>query len=205
MDFCGSCGRPAGQGHVPGCPYQDPAGPDAQPGPPPASPSGTSRVVTPVLVAVAAGALLLAVFGVSLVLRSNGSENAADLTAATVTATPQATTTVVVTPRASPAKEITPTAAASKTVRSLPSGSWLTVLNSLPQAEKSEAEAQAEADALTSGSAQVVVVDSSAIPGLNGGYWAVSMVGFSNNDEARAACGRVGRSPGSTCYSRQVQ
>ncbi len=89
------------------------------------------------------------------------------------------------------------------TLRALPAGSWLTVLDSKPQTEWTEAAAWGAARAL--GYNGVTVVDSSAIPGLNGGYWAISLVGFSSRDAARAACASVGRDVGGTCYERLVQ
>lgn len=91
----------------------------------------------------------------------------------------------------------------SRTVTSLPSGTWLTVLDSLPKGERTEAEAWAMADSL-SGQARVVVVDSDRIPGLRAGYWAVAIPGSSSRDQASALCAGVGRSVGGTCYPRQV-
>ncbi|MDO5500248.1 MAG: hypothetical protein Q4F67_11285 [Propionibacteriaceae bacterium] len=89
------------------------------------------------------------------------------------------------------------------TITSLPSGTWITVLESRSKAERSEAEAWAEARGFPS-SANVVVVDSDRISGLNSGYWAVSIVGSTSRAEANGKCSLVGRSVGGTCYPRQV-
>lgn len=178
-----------------------PATPNAAPTAP--SPAAPSRSSGPAILAAVAGFVVLALIVVGVIWQRSSVGDTA-VVSATTTPVVTATATVVVSPRAAPT--VAPTAAAaSKTVRSLPSGSWLTVLNSLPQAEVAESAAQAEATTLSSGSATVVVVDSSAIPGLKPGYWAVSMVGFSSREQARDACSRVGRSPGATCYDRQVK
>lgn len=203
MDFCGSCGRPASDGHAPGCPYAAPQ-PLAPPRPPQGTPPPTQpkRKVGAAVIAVVAGLVLFAVLGATILLRGNGSGSVAS---DAVTASPSApvvtaTATVVVSPRAQPSAS-----ASSATVRSLPSGSWLAVLESLPQAEQTESMAQAQATSLSTGAGSVVVVDSTAIPGLNPGYWALSLIGFSSSVEARDACARVQRSPGPSCYDRQVR
>lgn len=90
------------------------------------------------------------------------------------------------------------------TVRTLVSGSWITVLESLPQAERAEADAWSQARSLSTLSVRVVVVDSSAVVGLNSGYWALAVTGSSSRDQARAVCGLLGRELGGNCYERQV-
>ena len=90
-----------------------------------------------------------------------------------------------------------------RTVSSLPSGSWITVLDSLAKTEHTEQAAQANADRL-SGAAQVVVVDSDRIPGLNNGYWAISITGSNSRSQATDRCALLNRPVGGTCYPRQV-
>ncbi|NNG18856.1 hypothetical protein HJ590_04580 [Naumannella sp. ID2617S] len=91
----------------------------------------------------------------------------------------------------------------SSAVTSLPSGSWITVLDSLPKSQHAESEAGARANALR-GSAAVQVVDSDRIAGLNAGYWALAVTGRSSRDQAAAVCGSFGRAVGGQCYPRQV-
>lgn len=87
-----------------------------------------------------------------------------------------------------------------RTVTSLPSGGWITILDSFPKPERTEADAWSLAESLPG----AVVIDSDRIPGLNGGYWAVALTGSSSRSEAASACSRVGRSVGGECYPRQV-
>lgn len=89
-------------------------------------------------------------------------------------------------------------------VRVLPAGSWITVLDSLPKNQRTEADAWSAANSLSSASAQVVVVDTDAINGLNPGYWAVAIIGSSSRAEATNLCALFGRPVGGTCYPRQV-
>lgn len=91
----------------------------------------------------------------------------------------------------------------NRTVTSLSSGSWITVLDSMPKSQRGEQEAWAMADGL-SGSARVVVVDSDRIPGLNDGYWAIAITGSSSRNEANGWCSVMDRPVGGTCYPRQV-
>ncbi|WP_432557972.1 hypothetical protein [Granulicoccus sp. GXG6511] len=91
----------------------------------------------------------------------------------------------------------------TRTVTGLPSGSWITVLDSMPKNQRSEQEAWAMADGL-SGRAQVVVVDSDRVAGLNGGYWAIAVTGSSSRNEANGWCSVLNRPVGGTCYPRQV-
>lgn len=91
----------------------------------------------------------------------------------------------------------------TEVVTALPSGSWLIVLESLEKSEHTSAYASQRAGQL-SGGYGTVVVDSSTIPGLRPGYWAVSVVGFSSQEAARAACRDMGYDLGGDCYERQV-
>lgn len=100
----------------------------------------------------------------------------------------------------------TPTVPGStdRTVTSLPSGSWITVLDSLAKHERSEADAWAMATALSRASAPVVVVDTDAVRSLTPGYWAVAVTGSTTRTEAADLCVGFGRPLGATCYPRQA-
>lgn len=87
----------------------------------------------------------------------------------------------------------------------LSDGSWIAVLDSMAQADGDARVARALADSLsTRYGVRVLVIDSSRYPGLNPGWWAVVLVGFDSNKEARAACASVGRTPGDACYGREI-
>lgn len=87
---------------------------------------------------------------------------------------------------------------------SLRPNSWLVLLASLSQSDYTAAQALAQAADLDGGSGSVAVVDSSKIPGLAPGYWAIAQVGFTSKAEAAAGCAAVGRPVGDTCIVRQV-
>lgn len=85
-------------------------------------------------------------------------------------------------------------------------GSWVTVLDSVSQNAGTLAEARTIASSLSSQyGVTVYVVDSGSYPGLNPGYWAVLMTGYSSNEQARASCSQVGRVPGDDCYGRKIR
>lgn len=85
-------------------------------------------------------------------------------------------------------------------------GGWITVLDSIPQDDGGLNRARSVANDLHQRyGVDVYVIDSGRYKGLNPGWWAVVMVGFDSNAEARAACATVGRSPSGTCYGRQVK
>ena len=105
-----------------------------------------------------------------------------------------------------PAASVEPTAGNGAADLALPaSGTWILILQSMPQNEKSLAEAQALASQLAVPAYDVVVVDSSSTPGLNSGYWAVSVVSFSSQDAASAACAAFSRAVGPACYPRLIE
>lgn len=108
--------------------------------------------------------------------------------------------TQVATPTTTPSSGSTPT-------QSVPTASgWVAVLDSKPKAESgSFASATEMAANLTAGSGTPVeVLDTDAYRTLTPGYWAVVLTGSTTEAEARAACARVGREPGSTCYPRSL-
>lgn len=81
-------------------------------------------------------------------------------------------------------------------------GSWILVLDSLPQKSVSAAEARSRPQDIQG---NVTVIDSSLTPGLNPGYWAiVSAEGYPSEAAARAACADFGRRPSDDCYPRRV-
>ncbi len=87
----------------------------------------------------------------------------------------------------------------------LPAGSWVAVLDSMAKADGDARAARALADSLsTRYGVRVLVIDSSRYSGLNPGWWAVVLTGFTSNKQARAACSSVGRTPGDACYGREI-
>ena len=84
-------------------------------------------------------------------------------------------------------------------------GTWVTVLQSLNKRDVPLADAYAMAGQLSAQwGVDVYVFDSSVTPGMNAGYWALTLISFPSNDAARAACSWVGRVPGDECYGRQI-
>ena len=78
-------------------------------------------------------------------------------------------------------------------------------MESLNKADVTLGEGLAQARRLSEKwNVSVYVLDSSATPGLHPGYWTLSLMSFSSNADARAACSWVGRSPGDTCYGREI-
>lgn len=86
---------------------------------------------------------------------------------------------------------------------SLQPGSWIAVLESLPKSDVTETDAAARIAGF-GGSGPVVLVDTDAVPGLNSGYWTLAIIDASSKEAARAACARVGRDVGPTCYPREI-
>lgn len=97
------------------------------------------------------------------------------------------------------------TTAAGSAVSSLPSGSWITVLDSMPKSEFTLRQAEQRAAAMRIGNNTVSVIDSDAIPGLNGGYWALGVPGLSSRESAADRCAVFNREVGGQCYPRQVE
>lgn len=85
-----------------------------------------------------------------------------------------------------------------------PDGAWVTVLASLDQDKTALAKARARAARLSTSKVRVYVLDSTATRGLNPGYWALVLMPFSTRAKAAAACTRVDRSVGNTCYPRLI-
>lgn len=113
-----------------------------------------------------------------------------------------------------PSSAVEPGRSASQSTESVPeggvdtpalAGGWVAVLDSISQTDGQFGEARSLADSLTSKyGVQVYVIDSSNYTGLNPGWWAVVLIGFDSNAEARAACASVGRKPSGACYGRKI-
>lgn len=112
--------------------------------------------------------------------------------------TPAVTTTEVVVAEPAPA----PAAAADDVADVLPTGHWILVLESKEQSRYSLADVRALAAA--DGAPGLLVVDSSATPGLKAGYWAIVYGSFATKSQASDSCYHVNRSAGGRCYPRYV-
>lgn len=85
-------------------------------------------------------------------------------------------------------------------------GEWLLILASVAKADEPRSVAEAKATRLAAKSGRrVVVLDSNLVNGLNPGYWAVVVPGFSSKGAAGRACESFGRALGGDCYPRKVQ
>lgn len=80
-------------------------------------------------------------------------------------------------------------------------GTWILVLDSLEVDRYSYDEAVARAG----DSAGLTVVDSSTVPGLRPGYWAlVSRASYSSKGSASTHCADFGRVASGACYPRRI-
>lgn len=122
----------------------------------------------------------------------------------TVTVAPPPPATTRATTRPPTTTQARPTTPSAQAVTSLPAGSWITILESLPKGEYSLTQAQAQAAGLGGRGPKVSVIDSDAIPGLNGGYWALGVTGHGSRESAVGSCGAFGREAGGSCYPREV-
>lgn len=120
------------------------------------------------------------------------------------TAAPPAPTHMTNPPSSQSSSQRQPTTSTAQAVTSLPSGTWITILESLPKNENTLASAQARAAGMAGYGPKISVIDSDAIPGLNGGYWALGVTGYGSRDSATAICSTFGREAGGSCYPRQV-
>ena len=120
------------------------------------------------------------------------------------TAAPPPPTQTTNPPSSQPSGQRQPTTSTAQAVTSLPSGTWITILESLPKNENTLAAAQARATGMAGYGPKVSVIDSDAIPVLNGGYWALGVTGYGSRESATAICGTFGREAGGSCYPRQV-
>lgn len=112
---------------------------------------------------------------------------------------------------ASPTPSQTPSPSASATpevpegiVTSLPSGSWVTVLKSLPKEVVTPQNALEQAASLGNDQHKTVVLDTNAFDKLKPGYWAVVVPGQTSRAESNAVCDALGIGLGNKCYPREV-
>lgn len=104
-------------------------------------------------------------------------------------------------PAAAPPDPVPPANHEASFEDQLPRGSYLLVLESYPKSTHSMSSASAKAASL----GRATVIDSSRVPGLNAGYWAVVHDSyFMSKSQAQAACSSYGRSVGGPCYARKV-
>lgn len=123
---------------------------------------------------------------------------------ATTTKTGQVTTTRSATTRPVATNSLDNEAEIGDAItRSLPSGSWLAVMESMDKSSTSIGTAVAERMRIE-GEGGLSVVDSSQIPGLNPGYWAIAKTHLASKSEVTAVCREYGRSMPTNCYARQV-
>lgn len=118
-------------------------------------------------------------------------------------ATPDQRTTSM--PR--PTQPTTPTEAsqpASGQNPVLSSGSWITVLDSLDKDDHTWSEAVSRAAGLSNSSYSVYAIDTDPVPGLNGGYYALAVIGGDSRTDATSVCSSFGRAIGGECYPRQI-
>ena len=103
-------------------------------------------------------------------------------------------------PQAAPQQPVPPVQEPASLESQLPSGSYVLVLESFPKSKYSVGTARAKAAGLGA-----TVIDSSRVPGLNSGFWAVIHSRyFWNKSEAQATCSSYGRSVGGPCYARKI-
>lgn len=103
------------------------------------------------------------------------------------------------------ASQRTPSISAPSGPARAPVGKWVLVLESLPQARTTLKEANAQARRLSTEQRSVLVIDSSATPGLNSGYWALVLLPFETRVQAASACADMGREVGGSCYPRHIE
>ena len=173
----------------------------------PVSNSPQAALFAKIAVAIAAvAAIVLALIAV-LLFRDSYAEPALNVEPVTTTiaGTEPTATAGPAAPRTSaPPRTTTSARPTGAGVTSLSRGTWITVLESLPKDQSSLTQAQVRADTLSAHGFLVVVVNSDTIPGLNPGYWALSVTGFASRDAAVAACPALGREAGGTCYPREI-
>lgn len=202
--LCGTQVRPSGDSHGPASTEQ-PARPsplDVAPSATASLPSSTSTGApdrSKVVFGAIAGAALLGAIIVFAVSRGGDDDVPAYVATHTETVTSVASSPSPVDTETDPEPEASESTD-DGVVRELETGSWIIVFRSLEQ-DRYTAEEALQQSADFPGS---VVVDSSSIPGLRAGYWAISSVGYSTQQEARDSCADFGLELGGECYERQI-
>lgn len=87
----------------------------------------------------------------------------------------------------------------------LPVGTWVTVLDSLPQGSVSAEQAIARAAELSQPDHTAIVIDTSRFEGLNRNYWAVVIPGAESRAASNAVCKAIGLPVGNNCYPREIK
>ena len=121
--------------------------------------------------------------------------------------TPSASTTPTapVTPSGEPTPDLSvPPGEDDDVITELPSGSWVTVLKSLPQAGTSREQALELAKGYGNADHPARVLDTNAFPMLTPNYWAIVIPGSASRDESNLVCAALGLAVANNCYARQV-
>lgn len=87
----------------------------------------------------------------------------------------------------------------------LPVGTWITVLDSLPQGSVSAEQAIARAAELSRPGHTAIVIDTNRFEGLNANYWAVVIPGAESRAASNAVCEAIGLPVGNNCYPREIK
>ena len=87
----------------------------------------------------------------------------------------------------------------------LPVGTWVTVLDSLPQGSVSAEQAIARAAELSRPGHNAIVIDTNRFEGLNANYWAVVIPGAESRAASNAVCEAIGLPVGNNCYPREIK
>lgn len=87
----------------------------------------------------------------------------------------------------------------------LPVGTWVTVLDSLPQGSVSAEQAIARAAELSRPGHTAIVIDTNRFEGLNANYWAVVIPGAESRAASNAVCKAIGLPVGNNCYPREIK
>ncbi|MBB1501298.1 hypothetical protein H5397_07640 [Propioniciclava sp. MC1683] len=87
----------------------------------------------------------------------------------------------------------------------LPVGTWVTVLDSLPQGSVSAEQAIARAAELSQPGHTAIVIDTNRFEGLNANYWAVVIPGAESRAASNAVCKAIGLPVGNNCYPREIK
>ncbi|HHU39294.1 MAG TPA: hypothetical protein GXZ45_08455 [Propionibacterium sp.] len=118
---------------------------------------------------------------------------------------PTPTETADESPTPTPEPSETESAPPEGIVTELPTGTWVTVLDSLPQGSVSAEQAVARAEQLAKPGHEVIVIDTNRFEGLNRNYWAVVIPGAESRAASNDVCRDIGMAVGDTCYPREVK
>ncbi|MFV0452086.1 MAG: hypothetical protein ACK5LS_07555 [Propioniciclava sp.] len=158
-----------------------------------------------VALGVVTGLVITGLAWVMLGLGSGTPGATASPTSPTAATTPTATSAPPSTAAEEPPASPSPTPADTDgIVTSLPAGSWVTVLKSLPQEVVTAENALEQAASLGNAEYQAIVIDTNEFDTLNRGYWAIVIPGQSSRAESNAVCEALGIGLGNDCYPREV-